>query len=73
MTSPVIETRDSRPIAAEDAAFALDAYRRMAFIRAFEKKCWDLSASTPPMIAGSLHFCAGQEAIPVGAAAAPGA
>ncbi len=65
-----IERREARPIAAADAAFALDAYRRMAFIRAFERRCWDLSARTPPAIAGSLHFCAGQEAIPVGAAAA---
>lgn len=57
---------------ATQSAFALHAYRRMAFIRAFEKTCWDLSARTPPAIAGSLHFCAGQEAIPVGAAAALG-
>ncbi len=44
----------------------------MSFIRAFERRCWDMSAATPPKIAGSLHFCAGQEAIPVGAAAALG-
>jgi 2-oxoisovalerate dehydrogenase E1 component len=61
---------EARPIAAGDISFALDAYRRMSFIRAFERRCWDMSAATPPKIAGSLHFCAGQEAIPVGAAAA---
>lgn len=68
--SSTLEARATRPLSAEDTPFALHAFRRMAFIRAFEKKCWDLSASTPPQIAGSLHFCAGQEAIPVGAAAA---
>jgi len=52
------------------AGFSLLAYRRMHFIRAFEQSCWDLSAATPPAIAGSIHLCAGQEAIPVGAAAA---
>ncbi len=57
------------PIHAEDSAFALNAYEQMAYIRAFEQQCWDLSARTPPAIAGSLHFCAGQEAIPVGAMA----
>lgn len=64
--------RDASRIRSEDAAFALAAYRRMAFIRAFEKRCWDLSAKTPPPIAGSVHLCAGQEAIPVGAADALG-
>ncbi len=67
------ETRNSQPlIGREAAAFAMIAYRRMAFIRAFERRCLDLSATTPAVVAGSMHFCAGQEAIPVGAAAALG-
>ena len=70
MTSRTTGAQDARPVPADDLAFAIDAYRRMSFIRAFEQRCWDLSAATPPKIAGSLHFCAGQEAIPVGAAAA---
>lgn len=70
LTSQTIQAPEVRPIPTDDLAFAIDAYRRMSFIRAFERRCWDLSAATPPRIAGSLHFCAGQEAIPVGAAAA---
>jgi 2-oxoisovalerate dehydrogenase E1 component len=50
---------------------ALDAYRQMAIIRAFELRCLELSAEG--LIAGSLHVCAGQEAIPVGAMSELGA
>ncbi len=60
----------ANPIKQVDAGFALAAYREMLFIRAFEQQCFDLSTSTPPGIAGSIHLCAGQEAIPVGAMAA---
>jgi 2-oxoisovalerate dehydrogenase E1 component len=49
--------------------FLVQAYREMSLIRAFEKKVWDLSAETPPKIIGSVHLCAGQEAIPVGVCA----
>ena len=45
-----------------------DAYRRMAFIRRFEEEV--LALSLEGGIAGSVHPCIGQEAIPVGAAAA---
>lgn len=43
------------------------AYRRMAFIRRFEDRALELS--TAGKIAGSIHLCFGQEAIPVGALA----
>jgi 2-oxoisovalerate dehydrogenase E1 component len=46
----------------------LDAYRQMAVIRAFEERC--LALASEGLIAGSVHTCAGQEAIPVGAMAA---
>ena len=58
------------PVSANDAPFALAALRRMMFLRAFERACWDLSIANPPKVAGSVHLCAGQEAIPVGACAA---
>ncbi|WP_406316100.1 thiamine pyrophosphate-dependent enzyme [Streptosporangium sp. NBC_01639] len=45
-----------------------EAYRRMAFIRQFEQKCLELSNEGE--IAGSIHLCLGQEAIPVGALSA---
>ena len=53
-----------------DAAFLLAAFSRMAAIRAFEARCLELSRAVPPVAAGSIHLCAGQEAIPVGARAA---
>ncbi|AYY13932.1 transketolase [Actinobacteria bacterium YIM 96077] len=46
----------------------VEAYRRMSVIRAFERTCLDLSVQQK--IAGSVHLCLGQEAIPVGARAA---
>lgn len=50
--------------------FELQAYRRMYRIRRFEQTALDLSQTAPPAAAGSMHLCAGQEAIPVGALAA---
>lgn len=45
-----------------------EAYRRMAIIRRFEARVLELSSEG--LVAGSVHLCVGQEAIPVGAAAA---
>jgi 2-oxoisovalerate dehydrogenase E1 component len=53
--------------AAGTAHDLLTAYRQMVFIRGFEERCMALSKD---VIAGSVHLCAGQEAIPVGARAA---
>ncbi|MGH6937834.1 alpha-ketoacid dehydrogenase subunit alpha/beta [Hypericibacter sp.] len=61
-----------KPIKPEDAGFAMAAYRQMLFLRAFEQRCLDLSTATPPVVAGSIHLCAGQEAVPIGAMAALG-
>ena len=44
------------------------AYERMMLIRRFEERALELSADG--VIAGSIHPCVGQEAIPVGALAA---
>jgi 2-oxoisovalerate dehydrogenase E1 component len=55
-----------------EANFARDMLTRMAFIRAFETKAWSLTQSNPPRVPGSMHFCAGQEAVPLGAVAALG-
>jgi hypothetical protein len=55
------------PISEDDVPFALFALERMMFIRAFDKACWDLSAGA---IIGSITFCGGQQAMPVGAGAA---
>ncbi len=50
--------------------FLLDALGQIAFIRAFETEALNLSIAKPPVIQGSVHLCAGQEAVPVGAMAA---
>jgi 2-oxoisovalerate dehydrogenase E1 component len=49
---------------------ALALLREMLVIRELEQRALDLSKGIPPVIAGSAHFCAGQEAVPVGALAA---
>jgi 2-oxoisovalerate dehydrogenase E1 component len=53
-----------------NAAFARDMLTRMTFVRAFEAKALSLTQTTPPLIAGSIHLCAGQEAVPLGTLAA---
>lgn len=45
-----------------------EAYERMLRIRLFEERCQALRERE--VIAGSIHLCAGQEAVPVGARAA---
>jgi 2-oxoisovalerate dehydrogenase E1 component len=44
---------------------SLDAFRQMVTIRHFEERC--LALSLEGEIAGSVHLCLGQEAIPAGA------
>jgi 2-oxoisovalerate dehydrogenase E1 component len=56
-----------------EAQFAVAMLSQIAFIRGFETKAWSLTQSNPPRVAGSMHFCAGQEAVPLGAIAALGA
>ncbi len=65
-----MNTATPKPIATADRAFASDMLSRMAFVRAFEAKAWELSKTTPPAIVGSMHFCAGQESVPLAAMAA---
>src|SRR4051812_42452861 len=51
--------------AATLTAPSLEAFRQMAVIRRFEECALELSQEG--LIAGSVHLCLGQEAIPVGA------
>ena len=62
-------TRPLPPIRLQDQSFATDMLARIAFIRAFEAKAGSLTQVNPPRVPGSMHFCAGQEAVPLGAAA----
>lgn len=50
------------------ASLSLDFYRQVLRIRRLEEACLDLRRRD--LIAGSIHLCGGQEAIPVGATAA---
>lgn len=58
------------PKSNDNADFAFAAYRAMSFIRGVEQLCMDFSDGPNPIAAGSIHLCAGQEAIPVGTVAA---
>ena len=53
-----------------EKAAAVSLLRQMLLIREIEQRSQNLGAGTPPEIAGSAHFCAGQEAVPVGTLAA---
>lgn len=57
------------PIPRQDEGFARDMLARIAFVRAFEETALKLTQTNPPRVPGSMHFCAGQEAVPLGAAA----
>lgn len=48
----------------------LALYREMLVIRQMERRIQELSQQSEPAIVGSVHLCAGQEAVPVGALAA---
>lgn len=58
-----------KPIPAGRENMAVEMLSRMAFIRAFEAKALELSQTNPPTIIGSVHLCAGQESVAVGALA----
>ncbi|QBF30810.1 thiamine pyrophosphate-dependent enzyme [Thalassococcus sp. S3] len=64
--------KNLKPIASQDHGYARKAFTDIAFARAFEQAAWDLTQINPPRVPGSMHFCAGQEAVPFGAAAGLG-
>ena len=49
-----------------DQRYLVALLREMLRIRELEQRSLDLSTATPPEVIGSAHFCAGQEAVPVG-------
>lgn len=49
---------------------ALALYKEMLTIRQMESRIQELSQQAEPAVVGSVHLCAGQEAVPVGALAA---
>ena len=57
---------------ATDPHTAVDLLRQMMLIRMIEQKAVEMSTSAPPVILGSVHLCAGQEAVPVATLSAMG-
>jgi 2-oxoisovalerate dehydrogenase E1 component len=64
MTAPVSGVADGTD--RNGKADAVGLLREMLLIRELEQRSLDLSTATPPEVVGSAHFCAGQEAVPVG-------
>jgi 2-oxoisovalerate dehydrogenase E1 component len=64
-----IDQTEIKTIASSEANFARATLTQLIFIRAFEAKAWSFSQVNPARVMGSMHFCAGQEAVPVGAVA----
>lgn len=58
------------PSSTESDVSKVELLRNMMVIRDVEQQARDLSITAPPKILGSVHLCAGQEAVPVGALAA---
>lgn len=56
----------------KDSEFAREIFAKVAYIRAFETKALSLTQTNPPRVPGSMHFCAGQEVVPLAAVAALG-
>jgi len=57
-------------VVATEWDFLAWAYEQIARIRSFEELALALSTGADPSIAGSVHTCIGQEAVPVGTLAA---
>lgn len=55
-----------------DKTACIALMREMLLIRELEQRALNLSTATPPEIVGSVHLCAGQEAVPAGALAGLG-
>jgi 2-oxoisovalerate dehydrogenase E1 component len=55
-----------------DRSACIALMREMLLIRELEQRALDLSTAIPPQIVGSVHLCAGQEAVPVGTLAGLG-
>jgi len=62
----------SSAIKNDDRFGSITLLREMLLIRELEQRSLDLSMAIPPEIVGSVHLCAGQEAVPVGTLAGLG-
>jgi 2-oxoisovalerate dehydrogenase E1 component len=62
----VTESSGANRAEAQGKTGAIALLKEMLLIRELEQRSLDLSKATPPQVIGSAHFCAGQEAVPVG-------
>jgi 2-oxoisovalerate dehydrogenase E1 component len=60
------EVHDLEHGAAIEHTYLLEALKKIIQIRTLEQYAQDFSLASPPKYMGSAHFCAGQEAVPVG-------
>lgn len=60
----------TKTLSEQGPSFLLAAFEQISQIRNFESTCLALTKGSDALVAGSAHFCAGQEAVPVGAMAA---
>ncbi len=65
MIDTPLKSRDNR----SDQTYLAETFAKICFLRAFEQEAWTLTQSNPPRVAGSMHFCAGQEVVPMAAVA----
>lgn len=68
----MLEPKNIGQIDWQERGFAREMLARVAYIRAFETKALALTQTNPPRVPGSMHFCAGQEVVPLAAVAALG-
>ena len=54
----------------DERAMLADMFTRICYLRAFEQEALALTQTNPPLVAGSMHLCAGQEVVPIAALAA---
>ena len=69
MSSAEITAHRKQGLADSDRTYLLDCLKKIIQIRAFEQCALEASQAIPPKVLGSIHLCAGQEAVPVAAVA----
>jgi 2-oxoisovalerate dehydrogenase E1 component len=65
MSTAETAAQGKQSVAASDRAYLLDCLKKIIHIRAFEQCALEASQAIPPKVVGSIHLCAGQEAVPV--------
>ncbi len=69
MSTAETAAHSKHSVADSDRAYLLDCLKKIIHIRAFEQCALAASQTVPPKVLGSIHLCAGQEAVPVAAVA----